>query len=135
MCVDVPWRLEDVVRCSARCAVLELLGISGTVGAESMLCGSKVCTLSTGSRSHRSFWELGTLRSATNPYPNAARHGFRDDNLRSLLGAEGGKPARDNEELVGSLEELVSEDITPRQSHVRTACTLQDSIRPRARVT
>lgn len=51
MCVDVPWRLEDVVRCSARCAVLELPGISGTVGAESMLCGSKVCTLSTGSRS------------------------------------------------------------------------------------
>lgn len=66
--VDVPWRPEDVVRCSACCAVLELPGISGTVGAESMLCGSKVCTLSTGSRSHRSFWELGTLRSATNPY-------------------------------------------------------------------
>lgn len=115
------------MRCSARCAVLELPGISGTVGAESMLCGSKVCTLSTGSRSHRSFWELGTLRSATNPYPDAARHGFRDDKLRSLLdGAEGYKPARDNEELVGSLEELVSKDITPRQSHVRTACTLQD---------
>lgn len=112
------------MRSSARC---ELPGISGTVGAESMLCGSKVCTLSTGSRSHRSFWELGTLRSATNPYPDAARHGFRDDKLRSLLdGAEGYKPARDNEELVGSLEELVSKDITPRQSHVRTACTLQD---------
>lgn len=120
------------MRCSARCAVLELPGISGTVGAESMLCGSK------GLHAEYRLPQSPELLGARNPQicykpvSNAARHGFRDDNLRSLLGAEGCKPARDNEELVGSLEELVSKDITPRQSRVRTACTLQDSLRPRA---